>query len=75
MGRLLAWKLGLGAAGAAAALGGERVGAPWLFTPGLGLVIVALLLPSYRGQTLAEKFELWVGHLPGARWLRRGRAP
>ncbi|MBI4512924.1 MAG: hypothetical protein HY702_02340 [Gemmatimonadetes bacterium] len=69
--RYLAWKLGLGVAGAAAALGGERVGAPWLFAPGLGLVLLALLLPAYRGQTLREKIDAWARHLPGARWLRR----
>lgn len=73
MGRYLASKLGLAVAGAGTVLAADRVGMPWLFAPGLGLVLLALLLPSYRGQTWRERAELWARHLPGARWFRRGR--
>jgi hypothetical protein len=71
-GHPLLWKMGLGGAGALAALGGGSVGARWLFYPGLALVLLALALPNYPGQPWREKWRNLVRHLPAARWLRRG---
>lgn len=69
MGAHLAWKLGLGTAGTLAALGSAQVGLPWLFPAGLGLVVLALVLPSRKGQTLKAKLSFLLRHLPGGRWL------
>lgn len=74
MGRYLAWKLSLGIVGTLTALAGERVGAAWLFAPGLAMVVVALLLPTHPGQTWREKLSLLVRHLPLARWFGRDTA-
>lgn len=65
----LAWKLGLGTGGTVLALGSHPLGWPWLFPAGLTLVVVALVLPSYEGQTLKEKLSLVLRHLPGGRNL------
>lgn len=69
MGAHLAWKLGLGSAGTLVALGSAPRGRPWLFPVGFALVVLALLLPSYEGQTLKGKLALLVRHLPGGRSL------
>lgn len=70
MGRNLAWKLGLGLGGALTALASDALGAAWLFPVGLGLVVVALVLPAREGQTWGEKWRALVRHLPFARGLR-----
>lgn len=67
----LAWKIGLATAGAVAALLAETVGRPRLFPVGLGVVVLALVLPSYAGQTLRQKWEHLVRHLPVGRWLSK----
>ena len=65
----LAWKLGLGSAGALVALGSAPLGWPWLFPVGLALVVLALVLPAYEGQTLKGKLTRLVRNLPGGRIL------
>lgn len=57
--------------GAPLALAADRVGRPWLFFVGLALLIIALLVPVRPGQTLRERLDGLVRHLPGSRWLRR----
>jgi hypothetical protein len=63
--------MGLATVGAIAALLADSVGWPWLFPVGLGLVVLALVLPSYPGQTLRQKWTHLVRHLPGGRWLSK----
>ena len=67
MGAHLAWKLGLGTAGTLVALASDPIGWPWLFPVGLGLVVLALLLPAHEGQTWREKWSNLLRHLPGGR--------
>lgn len=67
----LAWKLGLATVGAVAALVADAVGRPWLYPVGLGLVVLALVLPSYAGQTWRRKWTDLARHLPGVRRLRK----
>ena len=71
----LAWKLGLGIAGTLTALASEPLGIPWLFPIGLGVVVVALLLPARPGQSWREKWSALARHLPLARWFRRDSDP
>lgn len=66
-------KLALMFIGAPLALAARPLGAPWLFYVGLGLLLVALILPARRGQQLGERISNLARHLPGARWLGRGR--
>lgn len=71
----LAWKLGLGIAGTLLALASEPLGIRWLFPVGLGVVVLALLLPARPGQSWRERWSALVGHLPLARWLRKDSDP
>jgi hypothetical protein len=66
--------------GAPLALAADRLGQRWLFYLGLALLIIALAVRARPGQTLAQRWNSLVSHLPGSRWLRRdsdvgGREP
>jgi hypothetical protein len=64
-------KLALIFVGAPLALVAGRVGQRWPFYLGLALLIIALAIPARTGQTLGQRLDGLVRHLPGSRWLRR----
>lgn len=56
--------------GAPLALVAHPLEAPWLFFVGLALLLIALAVPTRKGQTLSNRLAQLVRHLPGARWFR-----
>lgn len=64
-------KLALIFIGAPLALASRPLESPWLFYVGLGLLLIALALPTRSGQSARERLSNFWRHLPGANWLSR----
>lgn len=57
--------------GAPLALAARPLGRPWLFYPGLALLLIGLVLPTRPGQTFRGKLRDIASHMPGKGWMRR----